>query len=423
MNERIIVNHKTFTSLSKNNKITECGVYVYLCLKPMVNKSYTHIFTSVNAINRTLSDEDIKRNNATLVKYIKTGLKELDDADYIKIINNHNSEFELDLDGMVEDKTITVEVEQDNPFDAQKYEEQTNYFTIFNATDLRQALKDSGNKKVIFYYLSRFMGLLNGYYFLMGREQLANECNLDVRSIDKYNEILMNDNIIYYVRYDYKYLNSHKQVNNMYGLYENRVELDKEKDKFLKEHKDDIYLSSIPRGKGSKKQKEEKKAQYTPVEADEFVVTDEELAEHDKRHKELYAKRMEKAVMTESVSMQEVDKTVKADDNEPIDYDTVIAERKAENRVILYDDSNKEVETDDDDSEESSLDKYTKPKETTVNIEYCLNISSKKEAIRVYAAQLEHDDPFDDDNVQPKLVAEFADKWDEHNKEEINPFA
>lgn len=429
MIENIYVNHKTFARLTDNDNITECGVYVYLCLKPMVNKSYTHIFTSVNTINRTLSDDDINKNNKALVKYIKTGLKELDEAHFIKIINNHNSDYELDLDGMIEDATVTVTVDDDDDIfnTNSKTVEKTNFFVTLDAKDLRQALKDCGNKKFIFYYLSCYLDLYthndDKFYFPATREDIAEKSGLDIRSIDKYNEILMNNHIIYYVRYNYKWKDSNKQVNNIYGLYKNKSVLDSEKEKFLKNYKDSIYLSSIPRGKGSKKQKEEKKAQYTPVEADEFVVTDEELAEHDKRHKELYAKRMKKAVMTESVSMQEVDKTVKADDNEPIDYDTVIAERKAENRVILYDDSNKEVETDDDDSEESSLDKYTKPKETTVNIEYCLNISSKKEAIRVYAAQLEHDDPFDDDNVQPKLVAEFADKWDEHNKEEINPFA
>lgn len=349
MIENIYVNHKTFARLTDNDNITECGVYVYLCLKPMVNKSYTHIFTSVNTINRTLSDDDINKNNKALVKYIKTGLKELDEAHFIKIINNHNSDYELDLDGMIEDATVTVTVDDDDDIfnTNSKTVEKTNFFVTLDAKDLRQALKDCGNKKFIFYYLSCYLDLYthndDKFYFPATREDIAEKSGLDIRSIDKYNEILMNNHIIYYVRYNYKWKDSNKQVNNIYGLYKNKSVLDSEKEKFLKNYKDSIYLSSIPRGKGSKKQKEEKKAQYTPVEADEFVVTDEELAEHDKRHKELYAKRMKKAVMTESVSMQEVDKTVQADSKE---------------ETVQADDSEQEVQVDSKKEHKMTLEEF-----------------------------------------------------------------
>lgn len=338
MIENIYVNHKTFARLTDNDNITECGVYVYLCLKPMVNKSYTHIFTSVNAINRTLSDDDINKNNKALVKYIKTGLKELDEAHFIKIINNHNSDYELDLDGMIEDATVTVTVTVDDDDDVfntnSKTVEKTNFFVTLDAKDLRQALKDCGNKKIIFYYLSCYLDLYthndDKFYFPATREDIAEKSGLDIRSIDKYNEILMNNHIIYYVRYNYKWKDSNKQVNNIYGLYKNKSVLDSEKEKFLKNYKDSIYLSSIPRGKGSMKQKEEKKAQYAPVEADEFVATDEELAEHDNRHKELYAKRMakkmekEKPVVTESAPIEEVEEVVQSDSKE----ETVQADSK-----------------------------------------------------------------------------------------------
>lgn len=220
MIENIYVNHKTFARLTDNDNITECGVYVYLCLKPMVNKSYTHIFTSVNAINRTLSDDDINKNNKALVKYIKTGLKELEAAEYIKIISTKKNDFdyELDVEGMVE------EYSKDNPF------------TIYEVDAFKQTLKDNNGYKTIFKYLSNYFYKVTHnemsaddselYYFNADRESLAKDCELSVRSIDKYNDILVKNEIIYIHKHDYKYTDSNKQVPNAYGLYKNKDKID-----------------------------------------------------------------------------------------------------------------------------------------------------------------------------------------------------
>ena len=333
MKKQFILNHRTFADLSKNDNITENGIYTYLCLKPLVNNYYTYLHITVTELNSVLSDADvIKRPKQQDI--IKQGLKELEAAEYIKIISTKKNDFdyELDVEGMVE------EYSKDNPF------------TIYEVDAFKQALKDNNGYKTIFKYLSNYFYKVTHnemsaddselYYFNADRESLAKDCELSVRSIDKYNDILVKNEIIYIHKHDYKYTDSNKQVPNAYGLYKNKDKIDEKCNEYISGLKDGVYQSYIPRGKGSMKQKEEKEAQYSPVEE----ATDEELAEHDNRHKELYAKRMakkmekEKPVVTESVPMEEVEKVVQADSK---DFDAIIAERKAENEAILSD-SNKE---------------------------------------------------------------------------------
>ena len=319
--------NRTFADLSKNDNITENGIYTYLCLTPFINSNCTYLPINVAELNSILSDV---ANNKKQKDYIKTGLKELEEVDFIKIISNEKYDYEFDLDGMVE------EYDKKNPY------------TVFPVDSFRQTLKDCHNKKTIFKFLSNYFyelthneASIDGsemFYFNATREELAERCGIDVRSLDKYLYILQKNKIIYVYKYNYKYRDSGKQLPNAYGLYKNKDIIDSKCNDYLNEHKDEIYYSPILRGKGSMKQKEEKKAQYAPVEE----ATDEELAEHDKRHKELFAKRMEKAkpVMTESVPMEEVEEVVQADSK---DFDAIIAERKAENEAILSDSNKKET--------------------------------------------------------------------------------
>lgn len=335
MKKQFILNHRTFADLSKNDNITENGIYTYLCLKPLVNNYYTYLHITVTELNSVLSDADIiKRPKQQDI--IKQGLKELEATEYIKIISTKKNDFdyELDVEGMVE------EYSKDNPF------------TIYEVDAFKQALKDNNGYKTIFKYLSNYFYKVTHnemsaddselYYFNADRESLAKDCELSVRSIDKYNDILVNNEIIYIHKHDYKYTDSNKQVPNAYGLYKNKDKIDEKCNEYISGLKDGVYQSSIPRGKGSKKQKEEKKAKYAPVEE----ATDEELAEHDRQHKELYAKRMakkmekEKTVVTESVPIEEVEKVVQADSK---DFDVIIAERKAETNAILSDSNKKET--------------------------------------------------------------------------------
>ena len=350
MTKEIMLHHKTFGKLIQNENITENGLYVYLCLKPLVNNHFTYLPMNVVKLNSVFSNADISTKKKQQ-DYIKTGLQELTQVNLTKIISNNKNNYELDLDGMVE------KYSKDNPY------------TVFPVDAFRQALEDCHNRKTIFKCLSGFFYELTHnkitantdgsemYYFNATREELAEICRIDVRSLDKYLDILQKNKIIYIYKYNYKYCDSGKQLTNAYGLYKNKDEIEKRCNQYLdglkKENK--VYQSIIPRGKDSKKLMEEaKEAQYSPIEE----ATDKELAEHDKRHKELYAKRMakkmekEKTVVAESVPMKEVEEvvqadrkkeTVQADDNKVIDFETIIAERKAENETILSDNNKKET--------------------------------------------------------------------------------
>ena len=347
MTINITLHHNTFGNLRRNEIITENGIYTYLCLNPFVNKNCTYLPINIVKLNSILSNDDISHNTKQK-DCIRTGLKELEQAELIKIISNNNNDYELDLEGMVE------EYSKDNPY------------TVFPIDSFRQVLKDCHNKKTIFKYLSNYFYKLTHneksadnselYYFNADRESLAKDCELSVHSIDKYNDILVDNEIIYIHKHDYKYTDSNKQVPNAYGLYKNKDKIDEKCNEYISGLKDGVYQSIIPRGKGSMKQKEEKKAQYSPVDE----TTDEELREHDKRHKELYAKRMakkmekEKTVVTESVPIEEVEEVVQADSK---DFDAIIAERKAETNAILSD-SNKEETVQADNKHKITLEEF-----------------------------------------------------------------
>ena len=333
MTKKIILHDKTFGKLSRNEIITKNGIYVYLCLKPLVNSNWTYLPINVIQLNSVLSDVDI--SNKEQKDFIKTGLKELEEANLIKIISSKKNDYELDLEGMVE------KYDKKNP----------NPYTVYEPDAFKQALKDCGNNKIILKQLSDFfyrlthnevsvdMDSMEMYYFNAERESIAESCGIDVRSVDKYNDILVKNKLIYIYKYNYKYSDSGKQLTNVYGKYENKDVIDDYCNKYIDDNKDIIYPSYIPRGKGSKKLMEEaKEAQYSPIEE----ATDKELAEHDERHKELYAKKMEKekTVVAESVPMEEVEEVVQSDSK---DFDTTIAERKAETNAILSDSSKKET--------------------------------------------------------------------------------
>lgn len=222
MTRNILIHHNTFADLSVNDEITENGIYVYLCLKPLVNPNWTYLHTTVTELNSVLSDTDISKRPKQQ-DIIKQGLKELEAAEYIKIISTKKNDFdyELDVEGMVE------EYSKDNPF------------TIYEVDAFKQALKDNNGYKTIFKYLSNYFYKVTHNEMsaddseLYYRESLAKDCELSVRSIDKYNDILVKNEIIYIHKHDYKHTDSNKQVPNAYGLYKNKSVLDSEKKKFL----------------------------------------------------------------------------------------------------------------------------------------------------------------------------------------------
>lgn len=242
---KITLHHKTFGKLSINEYITENGIYVYLCLKPFaVSSNWTYLYTDVVKLNSVLSDVDI--NNKRQKDCIKTGLNELEQAGFIKIISNNKYDYKLDLEGMIE------EYDKDNP----------NPYTVYEADAFKQALKDCGNNKIILKQLSDFfyrlthnevsvdMDSMEMYYFNAERESIAESCGINVRSVDKYNDILTKNKIIYARQLHYS-----KQLPNVYvcGLYEDKDTINSYCNDYLNNVKNSACQSDISKSKGSKK--------------------------------------------------------------------------------------------------------------------------------------------------------------------------
>ena len=203
--------NRTFGELYNNDNITENGIYTYLCLTPFINSNCTYLYINVAKLNSMLSDV---ANNKKQKDYIKTGLQELEQANLIKIISNNKYDYEFDLDNMVE------EYDKKNPY------------TVFPVDAFRQTLTDCKGRKTIFKFLSGYFYRLTHneasedgsemWYFISTREELAESCGIDVRSLDKYLDILMKNKIIYV----HKYSDSGKQLPNVYGLYKNKDKID-----------------------------------------------------------------------------------------------------------------------------------------------------------------------------------------------------
>ena len=214
MTINIKIYDRTFADFSKNDNITENGIYTYLCLTPFINSNYTYLHINVAELNSILSDV---ANNKKQKDYIKTGLQELEETDLIKIISNRNNkyDYEIDLDNMVE------EYDKKNPY------------TVYPVDAFRQTLKDCGNKKTIFKFLSGYFYRLTHneasadgsepLCFIATKEELAKNYRIDVRSVDKYNNILTKNKIIYARKFHYS-----KQLPNVYvyGLYEDKDTID-----------------------------------------------------------------------------------------------------------------------------------------------------------------------------------------------------
>lgn len=136
----------------------------------------------------------------------------------------------------------------------------SNPYTVYPVDAFRQTLKDCRNKKTIFKYLSGFFYIYTHneasmddsepLCFIATREELAKSCRIDVRSVDKYNDILTKNKIIYARQLHYS-----KQLPNVYvcGLYEDKDTINSYCNDYLNNVKNSACQSDISKSKGSKK--------------------------------------------------------------------------------------------------------------------------------------------------------------------------
>ncbi|MDR1772478.1 MAG: hypothetical protein LBS02_17865 [Hungatella sp.] len=314
MKNQVILHHRLCGKLA--NQLSENGIVTYISLKALYNKNKEEQWLSLNAINRVLKPE--KKITKDDTNSIKDGLKELENCGYIRILSNDVNEYCLDMSGLYVEEKSVVGSKISNPFSddydkdmvyykdlkGKDIDEYTNYFTYYNLESFQKVYKEQGNKKKIFKYLFFYLGMkatnLNNkdgkecYFFQMDRESLAHEAGISVHTLDKYNKQLMENKIIYVIKYDHKWISSDgysKQVNNIYGLYKDKDKLEEEKDKFLEEYKSEIYYSPIPVKEKKKEDnpKESKKDSipYYPKDTKEASISKETEESLDSDSKEM----------------------------------------------------------------------------------------------------------------------------------------
>lgn len=277
MNKVINLHYRTGMELIKKG-VSDDALSIYLALRSLYNTNMEEQLISADCLYYQLFNKMISKSNASReYKWIKSALYELEQIELISISDEQSNQYVIDMTGLKDSVNIQIDKEEIDPFTNEVTgtlkENVNNYLYTIDLDQIQKALEDNGNKKAIIRYYLMYLGLRaenKGYYFMITREELADRTTFSVRSIDKYNEILENNKLIYVVHYEnYKYSDTKRTLNNLYTVYKELEieETDKARDEFLKEHLADgsIYESKTYANKG-KDTKEFKEKIAKPVE-------------------------------------------------------------------------------------------------------------------------------------------------------------
>lgn len=220
--------------LSNNYELSKYGTTVYLALRSIINNynisnQYITVDTLIYALTGEIDDNTNRFWNKSLKQNLVKGMNELNETDLITIVKSNKVGWVIDAD-----KLATIQTDN-------------NYGERFEMLSSNQ-IWDMFNKYGfdIINYLFKFMGAIydtskfeNGNMFLLNtRKDMAEEFNVDVKTFDKYNNILEELGIIYIYRYDCRFTNSGKTPMNMYGMNDELVidAMNMSADKLIKEH-------------------------------------------------------------------------------------------------------------------------------------------------------------------------------------------
>jgi hypothetical protein len=253
MNKNLTLSFRTVDELVKKG-VSDDALVTYIALKSLYNTNMEEILISYDSINYQLYKDIIKNDGHSSQKkaiYLNS-IKELQSVNKVSIIKEFADGVLLDMDGLFCTDEETIEVNDANPFDVNvKGEEKVkNYYFTIDIEQVQNVLRQMNNKKKIFRYLFMYLGLKaknnDLLYFMCTREELVNITKIDIRSIDKYNKVLSENNIIYVKKnVDYKWSDTKNTVSNGYGLYKDKNEIDSSYGKYIKERVDNgkIILS------------------------------------------------------------------------------------------------------------------------------------------------------------------------------------
>lgn len=217
-----ILMRKNLAKALKNENI-ELNSYAAVTALALLNILNCHMTDTVISYRQI---EYLLSGNTELSRKMKQnyidGLKNLDNK-VIKI----KDEFS---DGMLIDCTKLFEITQDGM-----------YVMIIKET-FNKVYLNKGNL-IINYFLILLTELENQMFIHDSINTISQYTEVDVRTVQAYNKILEENKILYIKRYNYTYKNTNCKVNNMYGLYEYKKELNSYASKFIKDNKDKLKAS------------------------------------------------------------------------------------------------------------------------------------------------------------------------------------
>lgn len=216
--------------ITNEYKLDKYSATTYVALRMIFNNHNIseQVITIDNIVYQLTGEFDNgnKHWQEKLKKNISIGLDKLVELNLIKILATNKKSYLIDADELAYINT-----------DKERFEMLT--------TEQIREMYAKGGMDMFLYYLT-FIGKIyntdtfaNGNMFLLNsRKDMAEEFNIDVKTFDKYNDILEELEIIYIYRYDCRFANSGKTPLNMYGM-NNEVVIDamnKSANKLMKEH-------------------------------------------------------------------------------------------------------------------------------------------------------------------------------------------
>ena len=242
MSEKIYFYNRRGYQLIKQD-ISDNGLIVYLYLQQLYKENRTIVHCNTDSIYYFITNKFKIAHHSPYKEKIINGILELDKKNFIKIIKTDNKNFLINIEKLKEPDIINITKEKANPFSENTYEEKEavrNYFSLFNIEDIQQCIKDNNGRIRIIRYICYILNLKaennNNYFFKATRDDLSKYCNMDTRTIDRYNKILIKNKILYIKKFKYRYKDSKKTLENNYGLYMDRDKI---------EQSNKVYIDSI----------------------------------------------------------------------------------------------------------------------------------------------------------------------------------
>lgn len=264
--------------------LSQESILIWLILKSLYNANNEKAYVTAEMLYNMMYDKELS-NNRNKKQSIIDSIRELDANGIIKILDLTKDYIVLDLSNLALKEEVEVtqldedyffenntkgysifdtnisDVPVDDLKEGYVTKTVTNYYFQVDWENIKKAFNEGNNRPEIIMYMLKLLSLKgenNMFYFMETRTDLSNRLGMNLKTIDKYNEILSDAHIIYIKKFDYKYIDTGKQLKSLYGLYREQdiKAIDESADKFVKQ------------------QLEAKKIKYSPLKASEPKVND-----------------------------------------------------------------------------------------------------------------------------------------------------